>query len=95
LGDRVEKWNFHLEDLKLKIHEEEVREGFPWRRSTLGWSFAGPRECWSPEEELGEEGLLATVKERYEGEAMVQGFKYPWTRPAGQSMSPLDIVQVG
>jgi hypothetical protein len=27
LRDRIETWNFHLEDLKLKIHEEEAREG--------------------------------------------------------------------
>jgi hypothetical protein len=25
----VEKWIFHLEDLKLKIHEEEEQEGVP------------------------------------------------------------------
>jgi hypothetical protein len=41
LGDQVEKWNFHLEDLKLEIHEEEMREGVPMEeehpRMELHW----------------------------------------------------------
>jgi hypothetical protein len=35
LGDRVEKWNFHLEDLKLEIHVEEVRRSVSMKEKDL------------------------------------------------------------
>jgi hypothetical protein len=84
LRDWVEKWNFHLEGEELEELMEKMREEVPIEEEDPREPPCFPSRALVTIETDLREGA-AGVGERFwkmdlRREAMVQGFKYPWTR---------------